>query len=206
MSQGPANKSALLQLRRQAEFLEQGQELLERKRELLNRLVQERLAQYHPLLNEAKAAVADAWRWLGMTQMRMSACELRQASLGAPPALRVSILPRRSLGVEFPALSVQRNPPQPVGLMGTDASFDESRLRLAQAAELLARLGAVETALTRLLAEQRKTQKRVNALKYQIIPRTRARIRQIEALLEEDERGALFQIKVLRERQEGAAA
>ncbi len=40
----PPTKSALLSLKRQVAFLEQGHSLLERKRELLTRLVYERLA------------------------------------------------------------------------------------------------------------------------------------------------------------------
>jgi V/A-type H+-transporting ATPase subunit D len=84
--------------------------------------------------------------------------------------------------------------------MNTDPSLDETRARLAQAAVLLARLGESETALWRLLEEQRKTQKRVNALKYNIIPRYRETIRYIQSVLEEEERSTLFVIKRLREK------
>ncbi len=87
---------------------------------------------------------------------------------------------------------------EPVGLLGTDASFDETRKELTEAALLLARMGETQIALSRLIAEQRKAQKRVNALKYNIIPRYRKTIRYIESLLEEEERNTLFQIKVLR--------
>ncbi len=87
---------------------------------------------------------------------------------------------------------------EPVGLLGTDASFDETRKELTEAALLLARMGEYQIALSRLIAEQRKAQKRVNALKYNIIPRYRKTIRYIESLLEEEERNTLFQIKVLR--------
>ena len=80
------------------------------------------------------------------------------------------------------------------------SSLDETRARLAQAAVLLARLGESETALWRLLEEQRKTQKRVNALKYNIIPRYRETIRYIQSVLEEEERSTLFVIKRLREK------
>jgi V/A-type H+-transporting ATPase subunit D len=52
------------------------------------------------------------------------------------------------------------------------------------------------------MAEQRKAQKRVNALKYNIIPRYRDTIRYIESVLEEEERNVLFQIKRLREKEE----
>jgi V/A-type H+-transporting ATPase subunit D len=112
----------------------------------------------------------------------------------------VHVLPRSSIGVEYPAVTAEAMPLQPVGLLWTDASFDATRASLVQSAMLLAKQGEAETALWRLLAEQRKTQKRVNALKYNIIPRYTATIRYIESALEEEERNTLFQIKVLRDR------
>ena len=68
-----------------------------------------------------------------------------------------------------------------------------------------AQLGEAETALWRLLTEQRKTQKRVNALKYNVIPRYHATIRYIESVLSEEERDTLFQLKVMREQAEASA-
>jgi vacuolar-type H+-ATPase subunit D/Vma8 len=50
------------------------------------------------------------------------------------------------------------------------------------------------------MEEQRKAQKRVNALKYNIIPLYRRTIHFIQSALEEEERNTLFQVKVLRER------
>jgi V/A-type H+-transporting ATPase subunit D len=202
----PPTKSALLQLKRQVAFLEQGHDLLERKRELLQRLVYERLAQYRRLRKEVQQALGNAYRCLGLTHMRMGNRILRQVALGLRPALEVSILPRSALGVEYPAVTVNALRLQPIGLLWTDASLDDTRACMAGVAALLARLGEAETALWRLLAEQRKTQKRVNALKYNVIPRYRNTIRFIQASLEEEERNTLFQIKVLREQAERAEA
>ena len=86
-----------------------------------------------------------------------------------------------------------------MGLLGTDPSFDEARRTCAAASVRLAQLAAVEMALYRLISEQRKAQKRVNALKYNIIPAYRKAIKRIAEALEEEERGTLFQIKRLRE-------
>lgn len=196
----PPTKSALLSLKRQVIFLHQGHNLLERKRELLTRLVYERLGQYRALRKDVRIALEQAYRALAITHMRMGSRMLQQAALGLAPALAVHVLPRSSIGVEYPAVTAEAIPLQPVGLLWTDASFDDTRARLVQSALLLARQGEAETALWRLLAEQRKTQKRVNALKYNIIPRYTATIRYIESALEEEERNTLFQIKVLRER------
>jgi V/A-type H+/Na+-transporting ATPase subunit D len=198
----PPTKNTLLKLKKQVRFLEEGHDLLERKRELLTRLVYERIGEYRRLRAEAERRLREAFRCLSLTHLRMGSRGIRQASLGAEPALRVDILPRRALGVEYPAVTAERLPLKPVGLLGTDASFDTTRDNLANAAVVLARLGEVEIALYRLLAEQRKAQKRVNALKYNIIPLYRRTIHFIQSALEEEERNTLFQVKLLRERAE----
>lgn len=200
----PPTKSALLSLKRQEAFLEEGYSLLERKRELLTRLVYERLAHYRQLRKKARAMLEDAYRWLSITHMRMDSRMLRHAGLGLRPALKVKVLPRSHLGIEYPSVSARRQPLEPVSLLWTDASFDETRKRMAELAVLLAELGEAETALMRMLTEQRKTQKRVNALRYNVIPRYRATIRYIDSALEEEERNTLFQNRVLREGQTGS--
>lgn len=197
----PPTKSALLHIERQLRFLEQGRQMLEKKRDLLARLVVERLAQYRKLRTQAQDELAEAYRWLGIVHMRMGEQMLRQASVGMKPAVAIRVIARSSVGVEYPSVSAALMPLQPVGLMWTDVSFDEARLRLRELTLTLARLGEAENALWRLLAASRKTQKRVNALKYNIIPRFRATLRHIHAALEEDERNTLFQIRRLRSRQ-----
>lgn len=195
-------KSTLLSLRRQVVSLQHGHDLLERKRELLTRLVHQRLMSYRELRLTVRETLQSTYHWLSIAHMRMGSTQLRQAVLGLKPALSVYILPRSSIGVEYPTITVESAPIQPVGLMWTDASFDEARRRMAETAMLLAQLGEAETALWRLLTEQRKTRKRVNALRYNVIPRYRATIRHIEAVLSEEERDTLFQLKVMREQQE----
>ena len=197
----PPTKSAMLRLKRELAFLTQGHDLLERKRELLTYLVYDRLRQYRKLRREVRAALEEAYRSLGMTHMRMGSRMLHQAALGLKqPGLSVRIVPRSSLGVEYPAVTAEPLPLPPIGLLGTDTSLDETRSRLVRLAVHLARLGEAETALRRLLGEQRKTQKRVNALKYNILPRYTATIRFIQSALEEEERNALFQVSLLQKR------
>ena len=191
-------KSTLLSLRRQVAALQHGHDLLERKRELLTRLVHQRLRNYRELRVTVREALPGAYHWLSVAHMRMGTTQLRQAVLGLKSALSVYILPRSSIGVEYPTVTVESGSLQPVGLMWTDASFDEARQRMTEIAVLLAQLGEAETALWRLLNEQRKTQKRVNALKYNVIPRYQATISYIESALSEEERNTIFQLKVMR--------
>jgi V/A-type H+-transporting ATPase subunit D len=196
----PPTKNTLLKLKKQVQFLQDGHALLERKRELLTRLVYERIGEYQRLREKTQMAAKKAYHALALAQLRMGSRALQQAAFGTEPTLEISILPQRSLGVEYPAISARELPLEPVGLLGTDTSFDETRKQMTAAAMLLTQLGESEMALSRLISEQRKAQKRVNALKYNIIPRYQNTIRFIESALEEEERNTLFQIKLLREK------
>jgi len=114
-----------------------------------------------------------------------------------PEAVEAKVLPRRNMSVQYPSVEIRKLPLQPVGILGTDASLDETRSSFADMVVKTAQLAEIETALWRLLEEQRKTQKRVNALKYNVIPRFERTIKYVESSLEEEERNSLFQLKVL---------
>jgi V/A-type H+-transporting ATPase subunit D len=194
-------KNTLLHLKRQLSFLEQGHSLLERKRELLTRLVYQRIGEYRKIRDQAHQSIKQAYYWLSLLQMRMGSRAINQTVLGIQQVLELKILPRRNLGVEFPSVTGKIKPLNPVGLLGTDPSFDDTRRHFAQASLKLAKMGEVSMSLSRLIAEQRKAQKRVNALRYNIIPQYRHTIKFIENALEEEERNALFQVKILREQE-----
>ena len=193
----PPTKSSLLDLKRRLLFLNEGYRLLERKRELLTRLVYEQLNDYRQLNRDAREATQQAYHWLSITQMRMGSHRLQQLAIGMPAAVEAMILPKHHMSVQYPSLEITKLPLQPVGILGTDASLDETRSHLTEMVLKAARLAEVETALWRLLEEQRKTQKRVNALKYNVIPRFERTIKYVESSLEEEERNNLFQLKVL---------
>ena len=192
-------KNTLLHLKRQLNFLQQGHSLLERKRELLTRLVYQRISEYREIRDQSHQAIKLAYHWLSLLQMRMGSRAINQTVLSIQQVLDLKILPRRNLGVEFPSVTGEIKPLNPVGLLGTDPSFDDTRKCFAEASLLLAKMGEVSMSLNRLIAEQRKAQKRVNALRYNIIPQYKETIKFIENALEEEERNALFQVKVLRD-------
>lgn len=195
----PPTKSTLLDLKKQLINLEVGYELLERKREILTRLVYERLKAYRKLRRSAKETIEQAYFWVSITQMHMGSKQLKQLALGMEMAFKVKILPRSNLGIEYPSISVESLPLQPIGLLKSDASVDEARINLIKMTCLFAELGEAEISLLRILEEQIKTQKRVNALRYNVIPKYKNTIKFIQANLEEEERNTLFQLKMLTE-------
>jgi V/A-type H+-transporting ATPase subunit D len=194
----PPTKSTLLDLKKQQGNLEVGYELLERKREILTRLVYERLKAYRKLRKSAKNIIDQAYFWVGIAQMNMGSQQLRQLALGLDYAMKAHILPRSNMGIEYPSINMESLPLQPVGILNSDVSIDEARIHLMKMTQLFADLGEAEISLLRILEEQIKTQKRVNALKYNVIPKYKNTIKYIESNLEEEERNTLFQLKTLK--------
>jgi V/A-type H+/Na+-transporting ATPase subunit D len=158
------------------------------------------LKEYRRLRSKAHASLAKAYRSLSIIQMRMGTQRIRQLALGMPHALKVKVLPRRNMGVQYPSVEITPQPMKPVGILGTDVMLDETRKDFSDMAMQMAKLAEVESALWRLLEEQRKTQKRVNALKYNVIPLYWRTIKYVQTTLEEEERNVLFQLKLLQER------
>ncbi len=64
-------KSALLNLRKQVKFLEDGHTLLERKRELLTRLVYEHIKKYQGKKHTAHETLRQAYRWLSILSVQI---------------------------------------------------------------------------------------------------------------------------------------
>jgi len=193
----PPTKSTLLDLKKQLINLEVGYELLERKREILTRLVYERLKAYRKLRTLARETIAQAYFWVAIAQMHMGSKQLKQIALGMKSAIKVNILPKSNMGIEYPSIAAKALPIQPIGLLKSDASVDEARIHLIKMTTLFAELGEAEISLLRILEEQIKTQKRVNALKYNVIPKYKNTIKFIQDSLEEENRNTLFQLKTL---------
>lgn len=89
----PPTKSTLLNLKRQVVFLEEGHMLLERKRELLTRLLYERISVYRKQRKYARKALKQAYHWLSVAHLRMGSRSLQQAGLGTSPTLQIDIIP-----------------------------------------------------------------------------------------------------------------
>ena len=94
----PPTKNTLLKLKKQTKFLEQGHDLLERKRELLTRLVYERIGEYRSLRERGREGAGGGYRCLSLTHLRMGSRGIHQAALGAEPTLRSTSCPAGAWG------------------------------------------------------------------------------------------------------------
>lgn len=197
----PATKSALLALRRQLEFAEEGYALLDRKRELL-------LLELADVRKKAAAAGLETAKTLGAGFSALRAAELSgggaavdRGAAGAPPAPAAVVKERRLMGVALPVVSVPPPPESPAfGPAGVPPAAAQARALFCRALPGLAALAGLQTSGARLAAELKRTQRRCNALSKKLIPDCRETILYLGGALEEREREYFVTLKMVRGR------
>ena len=110
--------------------------------------------------------------------------------------------------IEFSPL-VRRATERGYSIYDSSAALDDAARCFEEALEKILRLAEVEEAVRHLASEVEKTKRRVNALKYIMIPRLKATRKYIEMRLEEMEREnftRLKKIKAVLERRASAEA
>lgn len=190
-----ASRAALLELRQEREVVQEGHRFLDEKCVLLAREILRRLDAYETARSDLREAEHSARRALGRA---LAWHGLEALQVHEPPDLDphdVAIDIEAFLGIELPKTSLSLD-------FGGGAHFaSESVEDCARAFAQLARDAAVvagqESALLRLAADYRHTERRVHALENLILPEMREEEREMAETLEENDmeeaiRGRLF--------------
>ncbi len=197
----------LLNTKQKVILAEKGHKILKQKRDALvleffnivkkasdlrSRLDKQTLAA-HRALAIAKAFHGDAF--------------IEAQTLAAVRAPQVAISTKNVMGLKIPAISSPEFPKTKLySVHGTTAKFDEAVYAFRECLRLALQLAETETALKRLLIEIEKTNRRVNALEYNVTPNLKATIKMIAAHLSRLESEQFFALKVTKRRLEKAAA
>lgn len=197
----PATKAELVSIKTELKVAREGQDLLERKRDML-------MAKSLKLLRQAKTLRQQ------LTQAWVEILELWQDTLEHES---VQTLKRLADTVEQPApmqdhshrwmsveLTVLSLPKPTLKLLGSVTQIgirpEQVRGKLAELMPELVKLMALETNIRRIAAALKQTHRQVNALNQVIIPELAREKNRIEQQLEEKERETIFQIKRLKAR------
>jgi V/A-type H+-transporting ATPase subunit D len=186
MAETTASRAALLALRRERRVIEEGHRFLDERRvalahELLRRAeaYRSRQAAFTVRHERARVALGDAVGRHGL-----------EGVLAYPPAVLGAATPRRE---EAPFLGLRLVDALRLELPASEGAAPALRTseasRCAQAFRGLAAdaaaLAGEAASLLRLVAEYRKTERRVRALENIVLPEARAGERRVEAVLEE---------------------
>ncbi|MGH2453423.1 MAG: V-type ATP synthase subunit D [bacterium] len=196
----------LLQRTNQLQVAQQGVDLLKRKRDALVadffKIVREALAARERLT----AAARQAYVFLSLAKAVEGKDRLEAAANASRRDVLVDIEVRSVWGTKIPEVSVQgvrrttlargHNP------TATSARTIESAAQFEELVEAVLQVAATETKLKKIGEEIKKTTRRVNALEQVVVPRIRAEIRYIAAVLEQRAREDIFRLKRIKKKLE----
>ena len=200
----PATRSNLIRLRQELKFAEAGLNLLDQKKEILVSQINSLAAKVHRVKEEVNQHLATAYDELKNAIVEHGEGAVESAGLGLKTKARLRIREKSLMGVVLPMVSIELPSFKPgYGLYSTGKHMDATAAAIHQAMEMIGELAEIEISIKRLMAELKKTIKRINALEHIYVPAYQATIKAMEVTLEEKEREALFQLKKIRNLSKG---
>ena len=196
-----ATRSNMTRIQAALKLARRGHDLLEQKRKILMSELMGRIKDVAEVQKGMREIFGDAYFGLQMANIAMGINNVESVAQAVPEEDRFIVRLRSVMGIDIPEvdrLEPNLNPAYSLGgsVLGTSSVLDNAYVDARKLEPLLARLAEVETTVYRLAIQIRKTMRRVNALEKVFIPRSEAQVKQIAAMLDENEREDLTRIKL----------
>ncbi len=193
-------KSNLIKLKKTIALSKQGQELLEKKKYILENEKEKYISQkkeleetFHKQYEKAFLALQNANVDMGINKVNMISHTIEIDN-------QLDIKYKTIMGVEIPLISYtsSSNPDLTFGLLGTTISIDEAIVEFQNIKKMMVDLARLEITISRLDSAIEKVQKRSNSLKDIIIPNYEKDEKRIQDILEERDREEFVRMKMIK--------
>jgi V/A-type H+-transporting ATPase subunit D len=186
-------------MKQERRFIQEGYQILDRKREILTTELIHLAHDGEVLEKQVWELLAFAYHILELARLTMGQEHVEWAALAVHKTVEVQLKLRSVMGVPIPTVESHGEPPDiPYSPGDTTARLDEASVAFNKVLSLIPDLAELETSIWRLALELRKTQRRVNALQHIFIPNYEETIVFIQSELEEREREEIFRLKLLK--------
>ena len=188
---------------------QKGHHLLKQKRDALVLEFFNTVKKAKDLRSQVNVQVVDAHKKLAVARSIHGDLFVESSALSALAASDVNVETKNIMGVRIPiisSISVHRTLlERGYSVHGSSARFDDAVESFENSLNSIVQLAETETALKRLLAEIEKTNRRVNALEFNIQPSLKNTIREIQDHLNRLESERFFALKMTKKRLQAAA-
>ncbi len=196
----------LLDTKQKLQLAEKGYEILKKKRDALILEFFAVVKQAKDLRSQLDAQVAHSFKALALATAFHGKLFLETASLYSREAPGIEVSVKNVMGVRIPTIRstlVSRSLlDRGYDVRDGSAKFDECVEAFETSLNLAVKLAETESALKRLLKEIEKTNRRVNALEFNVQPELRDAIKEISDHLNRMESERFFALKLTKQRLE----
>jgi V/A-type H+/Na+-transporting ATPase subunit D len=190
----------LIQTKKTLKLAESGREVLERKRDILLRELRNSIYEAERTREELLVVLAKAYQNLREANMAKGSETIANVALGSNTEANYLLDYKSIMGVTVPVVEFQseKDVKPDYGFSNTSVELDQSFKQFNKVLALIAELARAEGATFQIANDVRRTQRRVNALNYVLIPRYKSIAKSIELVLEEKDREEFVRTKIIK--------
>jgi V/A-type H+/Na+-transporting ATPase subunit D len=190
----------LIQTKKTLKLAQSGREVLERKRDILLRELRSSVYDAEKTREDLLAELMQAYQNLKEANMAKGSEAIANTALATTHRAEYLIDFRSIMGVTVPVVNFQskKDVKPDYGFANTSAELDKAFKQFYRVLELLAHLAKAEGTTFQIANDVKRTQRRVNALNYVLIPRYRNTAKWIELVLEEKDREEFVRTKKIK--------
>lgn len=190
----------LIQTKKTLKLAESGREVLERKRDILLRELRNSIYEAERAREDLLAVLAKAYQNLREANMAKGSETIANVALGSNAEANYRIDYKSIMGVTVPVVEFQseNNVKPDYGFANTNVELDQTFKQFQKILGLIADLARAEGTTFQIANDVRRTQRRVNALNYVLIPRYKSIAKSIELVLEEKDREEFVRTKIIK--------
>jgi V/A-type H+-transporting ATPase subunit D len=189
-------KIELIRITRSLQVSRNVQKILDDKREVLLKRIDEMISQASESRNKIWDPLSSAYQALYDAYLKMGSIKVEATSLTTPPRIEVEVNVKPIVDVDVPTLNLNESDSGlTYGFADTNSSLDKATKMMRDILPQICKAAEVENSIFRLASELEKTQRLLNALEYIIIPQYQDAIKVIRATLEEREREEFVRLK-----------
>jgi V/A-type H+/Na+-transporting ATPase subunit D len=191
----------LIQTKKTLSLAESGRDILERKKDVLLRELRNSIYDAERAREELNEAASKAYESLRRAYMAKGTDTVSNAALGSSFEANFNLDFRSIMGVTVPVIEfLQEKDVKPdYGFANTSSELDLAFKQFYHMLDLVAKLAQAEGSAYQIANDVSKTQRRVNALNYVLIPLYRGTVKRIELVLEEKDREEFVRTKRIKQ-------
>lgn len=173
--------------------------LLEQKRMILQKELEKYIEEEQRLKKNGTELMEEAYHTLKIANVEIGMDDMIDISDGIKTDNRIDIKYKTIMGVEIPSIVPdEMKTTISYGLYHTTASVDQAILKFAEVKKYILELAQIENIIFRLEKSIEKVQRRSNALKEIIIPADEKTAKEIQEILDENEKEEFIRLKKLK--------
>ena len=188
----------LVNLKKDEVFINKAVSLLDEKLIVLTIKLKELINKTNKLKKELNEKIAIALKELSYSNLEMGLDAIDQVADTSRKKSEVKIREVSFMGIVIPEIELiefERELPD-FGIFRTSIHLEQAQKLFSEVLRIVIELSGTENSAYKLLIELKKTQKRLNALEYILIPDYQKTINYIESILEESEREDIVAMKI----------